>query len=195
LKSWMPFRDEYLREFLRREGRGYFTGARCPGCPAHGPTQPPLYRCLDCSTLELVCRSCCLDAHARHPLDCIEKWNGTCFESTTLRNLGLRIQLGDHTREGCPHPHPAGEDFTVVHTNGIHQVAVDYCQCASAVDAGNYRQQFLRFGWYPATHDLPGTACTFRVLEHFHMATLQGKISAYDYYGALEKLTDNTGLR
>jgi hypothetical protein len=33
------------------------------------------------------------------------------------------------------------------------------------------------------------------MLEHFHMQTLQGKISSYDYYSAVEKLTDNTGLK
>jgi hypothetical protein len=27
------------------------------------------------------------------------------------------------------------------------------------------------------------------------MQTLQGKIAAYDYYSALEKLTDNTGVQ
>ncbi|KII87536.1 hypothetical protein PLICRDRAFT_113331, partial [Plicaturopsis crispa FD-325 SS-3] len=194
LKQWTPHRDEYLAEFLRREGRGYFTADRCPACPTDGPAGAALYRCLDCSSLELLCNRCCVAAHARHPLDCIEKWTGSCFVRSSLNALGLRVQLGNHARDRCKNPHPASDTFTVVHTTGIHRVAVDYCQCADAVDAGLYRQQLLRFGWYPATHDLPGTACTFRMLEHFHLATLQGKISAYDYYGALEKLTDNTGL-
>jgi hypothetical protein len=56
------------------------------------------------------------------------------------------------------------------------------------------QQQLMRREWFPATHIEPQTCCTFRVLQHFHMQTLQGKIAAYDYYGALEKLTDNTGL-
>ncbi|KII84055.1 hypothetical protein PLICRDRAFT_671736 [Plicaturopsis crispa FD-325 SS-3] len=190
----MPYRDEYLAEFLRREGRGFFTGDRCPACPAGSTGRRPAYRCLDCSSLELLCLECCVSAHARHPLDVIERWTGSCFVRSSLRDLGLRVQLGNHSRTPCPNSHCANESFVVVHTNGIHRVAVDYCQCVDGVDAGSYRQQLLRFGWYPATHDTPATACTFRMLEHFHLATLQGKISAYDYYGALEKLTDNTGL-
>lgn len=32
------------------------------------------------------------------------------------------------------------------------------------------------------------------LLEHFHKQTLQGKVAAFDFYRALELLTDNTGL-
>lgn len=32
------------------------------------------------------------------------------------------------------------------------------------------------------------------MLEQFHLLTLQGKLTAYDYYQSLVKLTDNTGL-
>lgn len=32
-------------------------------------------------------------------------------------------------------------------------------------------------------------------MRHYVMQTLQGKIAAYDYYSALEKLTDNAGLK
>lgn len=31
-------------------------------------------------------------------------------------------------------------------------------------------------------------------MDHFHTMTLQSKMSSYDYYKTLEKLTDNTGL-
>jgi hypothetical protein len=32
------------------------------------------------------------------------------------------------------------------------------------------------------------------VLETFHIMTLQGKVTTYDFYGGLQKLTDNSGL-
>lgn len=53
----------------------------------------------------------------------------------------------------------------------------------------------MRREWYPATHIDPQTCFSFRALEGFHMQTLQGKITSYDYYEALAKLTDNTGVR
>lgn len=42
-------------------------------------------------------------------------------------------------------------------------------------------------------HD-PTTCCTFTLMEHFHLTTLQSKTSAHDYYATLCKLTDNTGI-
>ena len=31
------------------------------------------------------------------------------------------------------------------------------------------------------------------MMEHYHTQSLQGKISMYDYYESLERMTDNTG--
>jgi hypothetical protein len=76
----------------------------------------------------------------------------------------------------------------------MHSIAVDYCRCNLSSPEGYKRQQLLRCEWYPATHIDPQTVFTFRVLEHFHMQTLQGKVASYDYYTALEKLTNNTGI-
>ena len=56
------------------------------------------------------------------------------------------------------------------------------------------RQQLLRAEWFPATVHQPQTCATLRVLEHFHALTLTGKLSAHEFYKALECLTDNTEL-
>jgi hypothetical protein len=112
-----------------------------------------------------------------------------------LAAIGLRVQLGHASGVRCANPKPGYHDFTVIHTNGLHKVMIDYCECDHLAIAGNRRrQQLLRREWYPVTHTDPQTCCTFHVLQHFHMQTLQGKIAAYDYYTALEKLTDNVGL-
>jgi hypothetical protein len=60
--------------------------------------------------------------------------------------------------------------------------------------AGSHRQQLLRRQWFPATHKEPKLGATFAVLKQFHTQNLQGKIAGYDFYPALEKLTDNSGL-
>lgn len=124
----------------------------------------------------------------------LQQWNGNHFEKISLKSLGLRVQLGHVPGSSCFAPRPGNKDFVVIHTNGIHSVAVDFCECENAENAGSLRQQVLRRSWYPSTHLEPQTCFTFRVLEHFHMQTLQGKVAMYDYYLALEKLTDNTGL-
>lgn len=38
----------------------------------------------------------------------------------------------------------------------------------------------------------PKSGFTFDVLNTFHLLTLQGKVSAYDFYSTLQHKTDNT---
>ena len=39
----------------------------------------------------------------------------------------------------------------------------------------------------------PQTACTFSLLESAQILSLQSKLSLYDYYLSIERLTDATG--
>ncbi|KAH7904785.1 hypothetical protein BJ138DRAFT_1138456 [Hygrophoropsis aurantiaca] len=120
----------------------------------------------------------------------LNKWNGIHFERTSLKDMGLRMQLG-HAEMVCVCPASGHVDFIVIHTNAIHRVAVDFCDCDSRVSR---RQQILQCGWYPSTVHSPQTACTQRCLEHFLIQTCASKVSAYEYYQSLEHLTDNLGL-
>ena len=79
----------------------------------------------------------------------------------------------------------------MLHTNGLHYVAVDFCGCDNRI---SNRQQLLRSEWFPATVHQPQTCATFRLLEQFHVITLAGKLSAHEYYKAMEYLTDNMEL-
>ena len=85
------------------------------------------------------------------------------------------------------------QGFCVVDTNGHHTVTIRFCGCDRAAESGSPVQQLLRRDLYPATHLEPHTAFTFRMMEHYHIQSLQGKISMYDYYESLERMTDNTG--
>lgn len=86
---------------------------------------------------------------------------------------------------------PREQEFTVIHTNGIHRVTICYCDCDCAVSR---RQQLLRHRWYPATVHVPQTCATFEVLNQFHLLTLTSKLAVFAFYTTLERLTDNTGL-
>lgn len=123
-----------------------------------------------------------------------QQWMGELFEKRTLRDLGLRLQLGhwhemDHR---CANPSPsAGEAFVVVDNHGVHEVALDYCGCASS---GSQTVQLLRAGLYPATTTNPRSAATFVVLRRFHLLSFESKCSSYEFYYSLARETDNTGL-
>ncbi|KAF8182182.1 hypothetical protein K438DRAFT_1600936, partial [Mycena galopus ATCC 62051] len=194
LLTWIPLADEYLAELIRLEGRGNVCTTHCPTCPDTVPVAVPLYRCKDCDVRDLFCNNCCVLAHVRNPLHRIERWNDSHFERVTLKSMGLRMQLGHRLGEVCDAPLAGHSNFMVVHNNCMHDVAIDYCGCTDESIVGSRRQQLLRRVWYPATHKEPRTCTTFVGLETFHIMTLQGKVTTYDYYSGLEKLSDNTGL-
>lgn len=114
------------------------------------------------------------------------------FERTTLKKIGLRIQLGHRVGEQCSNPSPAaGDDFVVVDGNGIHEVGLDYCSCEKAQDAVT---QLLRVRWYPATTTAPKSAATFNVLEFFQLLSFESKASVFEFYYTLMRRTNNTGI-
>lgn len=123
----------------------------------------------------------------------IKHWVDGHFTCTSLKDLGLRIQLGHPVWGQCCNPSPAfHDDFIVLDVNGVHQVAVDFCACETAQSPTT---QLLRARWFPATTIDPKTAATFRLLHHFHILTFESKASAFEVWQTLSRLTDNTGIR
>lgn len=105
--------------------------------------------------------------------------------------MGLRIQLGHSDLRACPLPQAAyGDDFTIIDSDGIHVVALDYCGCQNS---NSKHVQLLRARLFPSTIIDPRTAATFRTLETFQMLSFTSKISAYEFYRSLARRTDNTG--
>ncbi len=80
------------------------------------------------------------------------------------------------------------KELVVVHTNGIHRCLVQFCDCH---DAAASFQQLVLLRLFPATLKFPATAFTFDLLSSFHQLTLCSKITPYDYFDTLKKLTSN----
>ena len=78
-----------------------------------------------------------------------------------------------------------------MHTNGIHEVAIQYCGCSRAIAP---HIQLLCRGFYLASQQIVKTCMTFSLLELLHKLALTSKASTYDFYRALEKLSNNTGI-
>lgn len=75
--------------------------------------------------------------------------------------------------------------------SGLHVVDLTLCGCHNS--EGHIVEswaQLFRMGWYPATHDRPRSAFTFRVLDFFQELTFQGKTNTFDFYKALERISD-----
>ncbi|KAG2341292.1 hypothetical protein BDR05DRAFT_977042 [Suillus weaverae] len=163
---WTSERLHYLDELIQLEG--------------HGKSDHSCHACGDLDT-------------SFHCEDCFSQWQDRYFHPTTLKHLGLRIQLGDHAGQSCRNPKPAREDnFVVIDVHGIHEVGLDFCSCANA--PSHYRQ-LLCGHFFPLTTTDPRTAATFAVLEHFHLLSFESKVSTYKFYHCLARRSDNTGIK
>ncbi|KAJ2921594.1 hypothetical protein H1R20_g15500, partial [Candolleomyces eurysporus] len=120
-------------------------------------------------------------------------WNGAHFVQSSLKSLGLRIQLGHLPEERCPRPNTTwGDDFVIIDIDQIHAVGLDYCGYGQT--SNGQVEQLLQRRLYPATVVNPKTAATFRVLELFELLQYESKLSTYEFYQTISRLTDNTGL-
>lgn len=108
-----------------------------------------------------------------------------------MQKLGLRLALGPHSGKPCTNPQAGREDFTILHDNGIHLVNIDFCGCERRVA---HRTQLLRAEIFPSTYRFPWTGATLRVLETFEKLATTGKLSPYEHYNSLLRMTDNTGV-
>ncbi|KDR65106.1 hypothetical protein GALMADRAFT_82273, partial [Galerina marginata CBS 339.88] len=120
----------------------------------------------------------------------LQKWTGTHFIKTSLKDIGLKVQL-NHAGLFCESPIPCHVQMRVLHTNGIHEVAINYCGCSRAIPQ---HLQLLRRGFYPATQLTVKTCATFELLAHLHILALTSKASTYDFYRALERMSESSGI-
>ncbi|KAH7924727.1 hypothetical protein BV22DRAFT_1129623 [Leucogyrophana mollusca] len=187
LRDWLPYRDVYLDELLRHDGRGSTCmDVACPDCN----NAVGIFRCLDCANSQRYCMTCIRERHCFLPFHCLEKWTGKFFIGVPLQDVGLIINLG-HDGARCASPGEVVNDFIVVDISGVRRVSIKFCEC---LGAAHQCIQLLHAHMLPATVHRPKTAFTFNVLRSFHLENLQGKISAYDYYTALVQKSDNTNM-
>ncbi|KAJ7460506.1 hypothetical protein B0H11DRAFT_1923908 [Mycena galericulata] len=143
-----------------------------------------------CLCYEMSCRACFVDAHLRNPFHWAEVWDTLqgFYVRHDISQLNHVIQLGHH---GKPCPSPCGRGmFTVVDNNGIHSTRLSFCGCFELPP--NKSKQLMRARLFPATTREPQTAFTFNMLKQFQLHNLESKKAAYDYLGAIRRLTDNS---
>ncbi|KAI0702117.1 hypothetical protein C8Q76DRAFT_632973, partial [Earliella scabrosa] len=120
----------------------------CVLCQKH----PAEYRCEECSGRLIVCKECLVAQHTRLPCHRVQYFNGAFFECSSLRELGVVIQLG-HGGLPCANSAKNTRRLVVVTCTGIHEVEARFCECLCE-DGTEFVPQWvqcMRFGWFPAT--------------------------------------------
>ena len=122
----------------------------------------------------------------------LKQWVDMHFTRVTLKLLGLHLQLGHAVGDHCCNPKCVfGDEFVVINTNSIHNIALDFCGCRMAQ---THVKQLLRTCLFPATIFNPKTAATFKVLENYQLLSFESKVSSYEYYQCLVQLTNNVSI-
>ena len=228
-----------------------------------GTKNQAIWRCKDCTSPALMCRSCMRHSHAASPLHHIECWTGTFFRTAYLWEVGSYIlvphykhiqlcdsllmqqrilesvqvakdideqarlskpsgYLGpampempelpefilmddgpldntadeseednrsdlDYMKEYLANNAPRQDVLTnhyvrIVHTNGIHRIALVTCSCHGA-DAIHADLMYCRL--VPTTFTSYNTLFTVTVLDDFRISNLECKALAYQYFQKL----------
>ncbi|KAJ7650554.1 hypothetical protein FB45DRAFT_730946 [Roridomyces roridus] len=185
--AWRPHAQSFLDRMMRRHGIG--RSPKCGPCGTAWESGQRIFRCVHCGEF-LQCAGCLRERHRLTPLHRIKEWTGTHWAERSrgrLPGVGLVYQLG-HGGFPCQKPR-AVNHMVVLDSTGVFTLDVHYCGCRPWDDTSNV-DQLLDNGWYPATIIDPATCATFRVLEEFRLLNVVGNISAHDYIGTLERLSD-----
>ncbi|KAG2122502.1 hypothetical protein DEU56DRAFT_873615 [Suillus clintonianus] len=160
----MNDRDMFLLEFLRHEGRGdYASDPVCWRCHLHVPQ----FRCIDCFGTELYCKDCIVTLHTQNPVHRIQE---------------------THV---CEPERGFNDEFTLIDTNGIHTIALDFCGCETAQTHTKHYYVLPGSGYNrQSTHQQqpphPGA-----ISPSYHS---NQRLRGMNFYRSIARLTDNTGL-
>ncbi|KAJ7733474.1 hypothetical protein B0H16DRAFT_1468065 [Mycena metata] len=170
LKEWVKDEDDtWLEELLRAEGRGdHRSYSVCPRCKIQTDEfiAVPMYR--------------------SGPERCSSGLRSKIWGSGFNWVTGI-----PQTQAALPLTRRPGEAFVIVGSDGVHEVALDFCGCGPG---GPSPGSSCGLGYIRATGVNPRTAATFAILRQFHLLSLESKISAYEFYNSLARGTNNTGI-
>ncbi len=155
-------------------------------------------QCEDCPGYQATCRQCWIKEHLRYMWwHWALVWNreGDFFQhydfSCVLEPAPV-IQLGHHG-DSCPNP-TTPILLIHIHVNGIHTSRFGFCRCQALPEGLPYKEevrhirqtQLMQARLFPASAKRAGTAFSYPLMKMFQLQHLEGKVSVYDFVGALQ---------
>jgi hypothetical protein len=96
------------------------------------------------------------------------------------------IEADSHSHSGSAQ-RILGSYVRVVHTNGIHHIAMITCECEGP---GHLPNDLLAARFLPASFERIRTLFTAQLLDFFRLSNLELKSTAYHFYHLLQRLTN-----
>ncbi|KAJ6545752.1 hypothetical protein B0H19DRAFT_955848 [Mycena capillaripes] len=164
------------------------TPCRC------GSTALREVQCRNCIQYEASCKQCFIVAHRNNPFHWAEVWDAEkgFFVRSNLSGLGHHLHLG-HNGGECSKAMP-DIGFEVMANTGAHSLRLRCCghfTTNPGEKIGDRVAQLLRAGLFPCSFSEPKSAITFSALRQFEIFSAESKVAAFDYCGALRRLSDN----
>lgn len=213
LREYLDKRQELLIELLRHESPP--RNSTCTMCNSTAG----VYRCKDCFLHHFLCGACCVSAHNASPFHRIQRFNGDYFERYDLDDLGLALDLREHTHECISAPqdmsNTLGSDHNLSEDDGDNNELPAFFPprrnrstrskliivsstgifkrsvtwCTCANSPEPYIQ-LLRASLFPGSFVHPETAFTFDVLDHFRIDALECKTAAMNFMSKIVRISN-----
>ncbi|KAJ7056486.1 hypothetical protein C8F01DRAFT_1087302 [Mycena amicta] len=193
MKLWQDDKHLFLNHLIRHDGLGdYHQSPGCSLCDVEyrEGSSTRLFHCKACGEF-LQCMTCLEEGHRLNPLHCVKEWKGAFWENAALHRLHVRdespqsldfvYQLGHHGQRCIQPASMIPHTLVIMDVRGVFTLRVRFC--------GSWPM-----GGTPATTIDPATCATFACLEQFRLLNVVGNLSAQNYVGSLEQLTDATLL-
>ncbi|KAJ6466512.1 hypothetical protein DFH09DRAFT_956689 [Mycena vulgaris] len=154
-------------------------------------------QCRNCMQYAASCRACFIATHRNNPFHWAEVWDESkgFFVRHNMSALGQPLQLGHHGNR-CAFP-TKPMVFEIIAETGPQALNIQFCgHFKEAGDEGKQLvdrvDQLLNARLFPCTFEETQSAVTFNALKQFQLHHLESKVAAFDYCGALRRLSDNT---
>ena len=111
------------------------------------------------------------------------------FTNYMNERLGPDPGLQTHSIPNAPNCDALNNQYIrVVHTNGIHHIALVICTCQGHE---NITTDLIFAGWVPTSFVRIRTIFTTAVLDHFRYCNLEMRSSAYEFFQLLRRITNS----
>ncbi|KAF8169238.1 hypothetical protein BJ912DRAFT_862222 [Pholiota molesta] len=179
-----------------------------------------VWRCVDCSLSQPVCRRCMRSLHVDNPFHVIQRWTGTYFRRAELWEVGTYILVRHH--QGQPSLRistNSTEIFGKISAPKGYGRAGISSQCSAATATDSLQNAYVRIVHTNGVHCLAMVSCqcqgstqlpldlvasrlwptsfhtirtlfTNHLLRYFRLCNLELKASAYQFYMLLRRLSN-----